>query len=269
MKEVEGYVFDGAFELYYSELNKTLDETKLVPLVKALRLYVGNVYNCIFRTYDWSPRHNPSKFTFKHEGKFLATVESTEFAKNIHELWGMLSNYSLKLEEFVAIFVEAKKAVAGLKAEQVPKKTFRQARESREVRAPTPAKLKPDAVPFVPLHQRQKEATVRMEAAQKVIRESDESARRAAEARRASGKPGLLDIMEEQSRPAPAPVHEPTPAETLSETASDTASEVAQEDGFTEVKKRERKPRQEQTNSPRQKRFARSALASRLVAKQG
>ena len=135
--------FDGTFDIHFSDMDASLDETQLFTLIKALRLYLSELFMRVARTYD------PTDFkaenaTYSYQGAKRSTAEFLAYATNLYKLHLDFCKFSDNLSEFGTIF---KKAAELSKNMSQTLKTQKEA--SRHVKTAKQTKVAP-ATPATP-----------------------------------------------------------------------------------------------------------------------
>ena len=98
--------FDPTFDIHFSDMEASLDDTKLFTLIKALRLYLSELFRRIAGTYDPTD-FKPENATYSHKGSKRATPEFISYAMDLHSLHLDFCKFSDNLSEFGKIFKNA------------------------------------------------------------------------------------------------------------------------------------------------------------------
>lgn len=101
--------FDGSYDIHFTEMDQSLEETRLFTLIKALRLYTAELFKRLVGSYDPAD-FDSAHVTYSVGGAKRSSEAFIAYAQQLYEIHFSFCKYSEKLTEFSDIF----KTAAGL-----------------------------------------------------------------------------------------------------------------------------------------------------------
>jgi hypothetical protein len=108
--------FDIAFDIPHKNLDEKLDECRPYTLIKALRLYVSDLYKKITGSYN-PAAYDPRKVTYRVGDSRRTSDEFIRFCNELTNIHKHFCVYSEKLDEFFALFKKSGDLAKACKAE--------------------------------------------------------------------------------------------------------------------------------------------------------
>jgi hypothetical protein len=101
--------FDGSYDIHFTEMDQSLEDTRLFTMIKALRLYTAELFKRLVGSYDPAD-FDSARVTYSVGGAKRSSEFFMTYAQQLYEIHFGFCKYSEKLTEFSDIF----KTAAGL-----------------------------------------------------------------------------------------------------------------------------------------------------------
>jgi hypothetical protein len=98
--------FNIAYDIHFKEQLEVLDDSRPFTLIKALRLFTGELFKRFTTSYNPSD-YNPDRVYYKVNGAQRISSEFIEYTQDIMNLHILFCKYSERLSEFFDVFKEA------------------------------------------------------------------------------------------------------------------------------------------------------------------